>query len=186
MLQHSGGGPPLTSIPQGHGKTGPLTRGGEVNRPHPNHTHGLYPSSSTEKESPKVSHLPGRLTLLSDSCSSPTISIEECSPRLGCGPPSPLSIPDLSSSPRHYGAMQEREPYRLSSLSPAREVGEDEGVHLARIPSPSSPLLTAVREAVDSLSQYEDFEILEKIGAGFFAEVFKVCDRCCNAVGILS
>ena len=40
--------------------------------------------------------------------------------------------------------------------------------------SPSSPLLTALREAVDSVSQYEDFVILEKIGAGFFAEVFKV------------
>lgn len=39
---------------------------------------------------------------------------------------------------------------------------------------PSSPLLVAVRDAVDSLSQYSDFEILEKIGAGFFAEVFKV------------
>ena len=170
ILQHSGGGPPL---PQGPGKAVPLTRGGDI-RPHPNHSRGLY--ASDETKSPKVSYLPGRLTLSSDSCSSPTISIEECSPRLGYGSPTPLSVPDLSSSPRRYSAMQEREPYRLSSLSPAREAGEDvDGVHLAHISSPSSPLLTAVREAVDSLSQYEDFEILEKIGAGFFAEVFKVC-----------
>ncbi len=39
---------------------------------------------------------------------------------------------------------------------------------------PSSPLLVAMRDAVDSLNKYEDFKILEKIGAGFFAEVYKV------------
>ena len=44
--------------------------------------------------------------------------------------------------------------------------------------APSSPLLTAMREAVDSINQYEDFEILEKIGAGFFADVYKVRKTC--------
>lgn len=55
--------------------------------------------------------------------------------------------------------------------SPVRELTEEEIRHH----TPSSPLLTAVREAVDSINQYDDFEILEKIGAGFFADVFKVC-----------
>ena len=35
-------------------------------------------------------------------------------------------------------------------------------------------MLSAIREAVDSVSNMEDFETIEKIGAGFFAEVFKV------------
>ena len=171
LLQPSGGGSPITSIPQGfRGKPVPLSRG-DV-RPHPNHTRGLY--DSTEKAS---QILPGRLILPSDSCcSSPTISVEECSPRMGFGPLSPVSISDLSSSPKRYSAMKQQEAYQPSSLFPAREIVEEDGGHFVRIPSPSSPLLTAVREAVDSLSQYEDFEILEKIGAGFFAEVFKVCD----------
>lgn len=47
----------------------------------------------------------------------------------------------------------------------------DGGIPLNR---PSSPLLSALRQAVDSLSNMEDFEQLECIGAGFFAEVFKV------------
>ena len=37
-----------------------------------------------------------------------------------------------------------------------------------------SPLLSALRDAVTSVSGLEDFEKLERIGAGFFAEVFKV------------
>lgn len=39
---------------------------------------------------------------------------------------------------------------------------------------PSSPLLNALREAVESVSNMEDFEKLDLIGAGFFAEVYKV------------
>ena len=42
---------------------------------------------------------------------------------------------------------------------------------------PSSPLLSVLREAVESLSCIEDFEKLEMIGSGFFAEVFKVSAR---------
>ena len=37
-----------------------------------------------------------------------------------------------------------------------------------------SPLLSALRDAVSSVHNLEDYEIVEKIGAGFFAEVFKV------------
>ena len=55
-------------------------------------------------------------------------------------------------------------------VSPVRDLVDDN----VRRHTPSSPLLTAVREAVDSINQYEDFEILEKIGAGFFADVYKV------------
>lgn len=57
------------------------------------------------------------------------------------------------------------------SISPVRDLLEEEWHHYH---TPSSPLLTAMREAVDSINQYEDFEILEEIGAGFFADVFKV------------
>ena len=59
---------------------------------------------------------------------------------------------------------------RILRISPVREVTEEEN----RLSTPSSPLLTAMREAVESINQYDDFEILEKIGTGFFAEVFKV------------
>ena len=59
----------------------------------------------------------------------------------------------------------------VASASPIKDLVEEEWRHHH---APSSPLLTAVREAVDSINQYEDFEILEKIGAGFFADVFKV------------
>lgn len=39
---------------------------------------------------------------------------------------------------------------------------------------PNSPLLQAVQQAVESLNPIEDFEILDQIGSGFYAEVFKV------------
>ena len=68
----------------------------------------------------------------------------------------------------------EGERCEIARASPVRELTEEDW----RQNTPSSPLLTAVREAVDSINQYEDFEILEKIGAGFFAEVFKVLYNC--------
>ena len=40
-----------------------------------------------------------------------------------------------------------------------------------------SPLLSALRDAVSSVHNLEDYEIVEKIGAGFFAEVYKVRAR---------
>ena len=67
--------------------------------------------------------------------------------------PSPLSLP-LSPSLSLF---------LLDSDSPTHHV-----------PRPSSPLLSALREAVESVSNMEDFEQIEKIGSGFFAEVYKV------------
>ena len=48
---------------------------------------------------------------------------------------------------------------------------------ISPIHRPSSPLLNALREAVDSVSNMADFRVIEKIGSGFFAEVFKVHTR---------
>ncbi|KAL5487189.1 hypothetical protein EMCRGX_G019763 [Ephydatia muelleri] len=70
----------------------------------------------------------------------------------------PVEVPDLSSSPYRIGAS-----FKLR-----------DNTDISVIKSPSSPMLTAMREAVDSITQYEDFEVVEKIGAGFYADVFKV------------
>lgn len=40
--------------------------------------------------------------------------------------------------------------------------------------SPSSPMIMALRDAVSSLNRMEDFEIIENIGEGFYAKVYKV------------
>lgn len=86
-----------------------------------------------------------------------------------------ISIRELSESPQRYGVgcvSNENTPptSRLSVGTPQDSVDGDH----APFQTPSSPLLVAMRTAVDSLNQYEDFEILEEIGAGFFAQVFKV------------
>lgn len=91
----------------------------------------------------------------------------------------PCRINELSQSPEHFGkqcfhgdAVSQR---LLLSVSPShsdRDTSPDDGITIHNCPS--SPLLIAMRNAVDSLNKYEDFKILEKIGAGFFAEVFKV------------
>ena len=91
-----------------------------------------------------------------------------------------ISIQELSESPHRYGVrfgvhkstdIAHRPENSTSRLSVASQ--DSDGEHLTFQP-PSSPLLVAMRTAVDSLNQYEDFEILEEIGAGFFAQVFKV------------
>ena len=85
---------------------------------------------------------------------------------------SPLPITEINQSPNRFRRVWvDGEECTIPHASPARDLAEEEW----RLQTPNSPLLTAMREAVDSINQYEDFEILEKIGAGFFAEVFKVC-----------
>ena len=88
---------------------------------------------------------------------------------------SPIPINDITQSPQRIRRVltESDEDGEVACASPVRELID--GPHT---PTPSSPLLTAMREAVDSINQYEDFEILEKIGAGFFADVFKVCAEC--------
>ena len=104
-------------------------------------------------------------------CESPTLKIEDCSSVLSQAhedgePFSPSFVSDLSQSPQRYSGGSG---FLLSSGPNSPDI-------MSTLQCPSSPLLTAVRSAVDSLSQYEDFEIREKIGAGFFAEVFKVTE----------
>lgn len=87
-----------------------------------------------------------------------------------------ISIEELSESPYRYGMrfgaqFAQKSENQISRLSVASQ--DSNGEHVTFHP-PSSPLLVAMRTAVDSLNQYEDFVILEQIGAGFFAEVFKV------------
>lgn len=85
------------------------------------------------------------------------------------------SVLELSGSPKRFGLNRSFDHMyydshgRLSATPPPGSVDE-EFIYKC----PSSPLLVAVRTAVDSLSQYNDFDILEKIGSGFYAEVFKV------------
>lgn len=88
---------------------------------------------------------------------------------------SPVAITDISHSPhRIRGVWMGGMDGDQARGSPIHEIAEEE----CRQNTPNSPLLTAMREAVDSINQYEDFEILEKIGAGFYAEVFKVITTC--------
>jgi hypothetical protein len=85
------------------------------------------------------------------------------------------SILELSESPKHVSLIKNNERRysdihgRLSATPPPGSAEEEFASKC-----PSSPLLVAVRTAVDSLSQYNDFDILEKIGSGFYAEVYKV------------
>ena len=92
------------------------------------------------------------------------------------GEASSQSVLELSESPKRFGHQSRYYDHiyydthgRLSASPPPGSADDDFAYRC-----PSSPLLVAVRTAVDSLSQYNDFEILEKIGSGFYAEVFKV------------
>ena len=83
-----------------------------------------------------------------------------------------ISIRDLSESPQRVGPCRAHKGEDASRLS----IGSfhDSDVDHMTFQPPSSPLLVAMRTAVESLNQYDDFEILEEIGAGFFAVVYKV------------
>lgn len=88
---------------------------------------------------------------------------------------SPITITEISHSPhRIRGVWMGGVDGEQGGVARRSPIHEEEWRHN----TPNSPLLTAMREAVDSINQYEDFEILEKIGAGFYAEVFKVITTC--------
>lgn len=91
-------------------------------------------------------------------CEEPSKIEQKTSPLCISSSIAPIQVSNLSSSP-----------YRIGANFQLRD-DTDGGV----FKSPSSPMLTAMREAVDSITQYEEFEIMEKIGAGFYADVFKV------------
>ena len=103
------------------------------------------------------------------------ISQQQATKTSNSEPCSPARIRELSESPSHHRNLN-HQLHKSVYASPSMDsLGDNDRM----IPHcPSSPLLVAVRDAVDSLSQYSDFEIMEKIGAGFFAEVFKVCGWC--------
>ena len=92
-----------------------------------------------------------------------------------------IPIAELSESPKRYRntsdlAAKDGDSYLttvpLDALQINTSIMAEEHDYAMNLPS--SPLLVAVKSAVDSLNQYEDFDILEQIGVGFFAEVFKV------------
>lgn len=83
-----------------------------------------------------------------------------------------ISIRDLSESPQRFGACRAHKEEDMSLLSAGSS--HDSDMDRLTFQPPSSPLLVAMRTAVESLNQYDDFEILEEIGAGFFAVVYKV------------
>lgn len=83
-----------------------------------------------------------------------------------------ISIRDLSESPQRFGLCYDNR--KDESCKSRLASSHDSDSEPVMFHPPSSPLLVAMRTAVDSLNQYEDFEILEEIGAGFFAKVFKV------------
>ena len=96
---------------------------------------------------------------------------------------SPISEETVSSSPNSLSELCQTDNdasssgHLLATPDHARASPLRSFVHEDRMsPSvcPSSPLCSAVRDAVDSLSQYDDFDVLEQIGTGFFADVYKV------------
>ncbi len=105
---------------------------------------------------------------------SPLLKIEECSTVFENGSSNHWKDDNSHLSPERVGNhcyySNSYDQSDLLAASPKHSHSQDDLRHN----TPSSPLLVAMRNAVDSLNKYEDFKILEKIGAGFFAEVFKV------------
>lgn len=96
-------------------------------------------------------------------------------------PSNACAIDQLSGSPKRVGNHHyyRNRDNQSELLDPTPPLSPTENIDTGLISCPSSPLLVAMRDAVDSLNKYEDFKILEKIGAGFFAEVYKVRQHHC-------
>lgn len=125
----------------------------------------------------------------SDQPASPVLKIDDCTNDVFANDSNGWDTKDdsffvnqLSRSPKrvgqhcYYGNVNGRS--NSLSVSPpcvSPSVSEED---LRMHNCPSSPLLVAMRDAVDSLNKYEDFKIIEKIGAGFFADVYKVIHLC--------
>ena len=90
-----------------------------------------------------------------------------------------ISIQELAESPQRFGTGVGPGTPRDDTISPKSRLSVTsshdsvDGEHMIFQP-PSSPLLVAMRTAVDSLNQFDDFDVIEEIGSGFFADVFKV------------
>lgn len=91
-------------------------------------------------------------------------------------------IQDLPDSNNKYAVSSKLAIHKkaLPSLSNER-MPNDSGLPVIKEHSPptymtppSSPMLTALRDAVSSLNRMEDFEIIQPIGEGFYAKVYKV------------
>ena len=114
---------------------------------------------------------------------SPLLKVEDCTDNVFDRDPSAWEAKDgsytinqLSQSPKRVGFYRNRDS-RSTSLSvspPCISPSASDDDLRTHHNCPSSPLLVAMRDAVDSLNKYEDFKIIEKIGAGFFADVYKV------------
>ncbi len=117
---------------------------------------------------------PEAISVTSKQPQSPLLKIEQCSTVFENGSSNHWKYDNSHLSPErdgnHFYYSNSHDQSDLLAASPKHSHSQDDLRHN----TPSSPLLVAMRNAVDSLNKYEDFKILEKIGAGFFAEVFKV------------
>ena len=113
--------------------------------------------------------------LSSDSDSSTEQEKRDTVPAIG------LQLPTPEKQPATAKLCSDRSPAEKLTLSKSADSlngsGYSSPTHALFSPvRPSSPLLSVLREAVESLSCIEDFEKMEMIGSGFFAEVFKVSE----------
>lgn len=110
--------------------------------------------------------------LSSDSDSSTEQEERDTVPAIG------LQLPSPEKQPASAKLCSDKSPAEKLTISKSADSLNGSGYSPSHAPfspvRPSSPLLSVLREAVESLSSIEDFEKMEMIGSGFFAEVFKV------------